>query len=110
MRHLLVVLLLAGGCFDFSFDFSDPCPERAGGGLFPTSKHCSCPLISEVGPALEGQACSVRGLACAADWLSPSCTCESEPLRWNCGVADLAIPLPLDLSIAEPPRDFLSSD
>jgi hypothetical protein len=77
----------------------DPCPGHAGDGCTQAS-NCSCPLASQVTPALQGTACDMEGTVCVmSDIFSFSCRCSDGV--WDCGV-DLA-PAP---DLTQPPMDF----
>jgi hypothetical protein len=104
------MLLLAAGCFDFGFGgpwkWDDACSAHGNSGsLF--GNDCSCPLMQDINPQLDGTPCTTSGLRCADSWLASfACTCESEPLRWVCYPPDLAASMPLDLSTL----DYSSGD
>jgi hypothetical protein len=95
-----VILFTFSGCVpscQLDDPASDPCPGHASpsGGLFESN--CDCPLASQIGPQLEGFACTVEGLSCAtfSVWGTEACRCVGH--HWSCGGGDMAIPREPDL-------------
>ena len=100
MRAWLAMVLLTAGCIDLGgpWQWDDPCAAHGNSGsLF--GNDCSCPLLTDLNPQLDGTPCTTRWLRCSNAWIGTiACTCEDEPLRWVCFPPDLATATPLDLS------------
>jgi hypothetical protein len=109
--------MVFGGCISepsCNVNF-DPCPGYGSPGFLVTSS-CDCPLNRDIGPQLEGAACSNEGLICSDSeggfFAENSCRCENG--HWRCVPPDMAIPrdhaVPPDLSEDLASEDLASED